>query len=54
MVTKFNKARNDEIAIYAENWHSPISDFKNFNAYVKRATGKRTTRKKVARLLNYL
>jgi hypothetical protein len=48
---KINKDRI--IDIYAEHWDRPISDFKNFNAYLKEHFGFTTTKEHVRKLLGY-
>lgn len=45
--------RKKVIKTYAEHYHYPISDFKNFNKLLEEQTGYETTKKEVEKLLGY-
>jgi len=46
-------SRDDQIKSIALAWHYPITDFKGLNAYIKRETGKGTTKRKIVQLMGY-
>jgi hypothetical protein len=49
----FRKMRDREIKVFAEHYHSPISDIEGFNKLIKKELGTKVTKEKVKKLLGY-
>lgn len=48
------KEKERAIKVYAEHYHSPITDISGFNKVLKENTGITTRRKTVAKLLRFV